>query len=295
MQTIGILYPGDMGHNVGRVLKEDGFAVVTTLDGRSERTRQLSAQAEIMELDSMVALVEQADIVLSIIPPTAARSVAHDFATAVAHVARTPVFMDANAVSPMTVREVGDIIHATGCDFLDACIIGPARDVRGRCTFYVSGSHAQQFESALGTSLRTHLLGETIGQASAFKMLFSGLNKGLVAVLSELTVVAQEYDFLDDLLACYTDLFPGIMQSLEWLVPTYPFHAARRAEEMRELAETLEHHEFSSAMARGTQHTLTEIGQLNLTERFPEYGEQDWTMRQVLEALGQCRALKRDS
>ena len=295
MQTIGILYPGDMGHHVGRVLREDGFSVVTTLVGRSERTRQLSTQAALIALDSLVAVVEQADIVLSIIPPTAARSVARDFANAVQQVNRRLLFIDANAVSPMTVGQVGETIRATGCDFLDACIIGPARDVRGRCTFYVSGPNAQQFESALGHSLRTHLLGSTIGQASAFKMLFSGLNKGLVAVLSELTVAAQEYDFLDDLLACYTELFPGVMQSLEWLVPTYPFHAARRAEEMRELAETLEHLQSSAVMARGTQHTLTEIGQLKLTEQFPEHGEQDWTMRQVIEALGQCGALKRNS
>ena len=295
MQTIGILYPGDMGHHVGRVLREDGFSVVTTLVGRSERTRQLSTQAALIALDSLVAVVEQADIVLSIIPPTAARSVARDFANAVRQVNRRLLFIDANAVSPMTVGQVGETIRATGCDFLDACIIGPARDVRGRCTFYVSGPNAQQFESALGHSLRTHLLGSTIGQASAFKMLFSGLNKGLVAVLSELTVAAQEYDFLDDLLACYTELFPGVMQSLEWLVPTYPFHAARRAEEMRELAETLEHLQSSAVMARGTQHTLTEIGQLKLTEQFPEHGEQDWTMRQVIEALGQCGALKRNS
>ena len=295
MQAIGILYPGDMGHNVGRVLKEDGFAVVTTLVGRSKRTRQLSAQAGITELDSLAAVVEQADIVLSIIPPTAAQTVSHDFAQAVRQANRRPLFVDANAVSPMTVGQVGETIRAAGCDFLDACIIGPARDVRGRCTVYVSGPHVRGFEAALGQSLRLHPLGDAIGQASAFKMLFSGLNKGLVAVLSELTVAAQEYDFLNDLLACYTELFPGVMQSLEWLVPTYPFHAARRAEEMRELAETLEHLRSSAVMARGTQQTLAEIGQLDLTDRFPEYGEHDWTLRQVLEALGQCGALKRSS
>ncbi len=295
MQAIGILYPGDMGHNVGRVLREDGFAVVTTLVGRSTRTRQLCTQAAITELDSLAAVVEQADIVLSVIPPTAARAVSRDFAQAVQQVNRRPMFVDANAVSPMTVGQVGETIRAAGCDFLDACIIGPARDVRGRCTLYVSGPNVREFETALGQSLRVYPLGDAIGQASAFKMLFSGLNKGLVAVLSELTVAAQEYDFLDDLLACYTELFPGVMQSLEWLVPTYPFHAARRAEEMRELAETLEHLRSSAVMARGTQQTLAEISQLNLTDRFPEHGEHGWTLRQVIEALGHCGALKRSS
>lgn len=295
MQTIGILYPGDMGHSLGRVLKEDGFPVVTTLAGRSARTRHLSGRADISALASMIDVGSRADVVLSIVPPTAAQTVADAFARAVRQAGRTPLFVDANAVSPMTVEAVGETVRNAGCDFVDACIIGPARDVRGRCTLYASGRPARRLVSTLGGSLHTHYLGETVGQASAFKMLFSGLNKGLVAVLSELTVAAQEYGFLDDLLESYTSLFPGVMQALEWLLPTYPFHAARRAEEMRELAETLEHLRVSSEMARGTQATLAEVGRLGLVGQFPEYGEKGWTMRQVIEALGRCGALKRSA
>jgi 3-hydroxyisobutyrate dehydrogenase-like beta-hydroxyacid dehydrogenase len=285
MHTIGILYPGDMGHSVGRVLLEDGFTVVTTLAGRSERTRRLCASTAINVLDSLEAVVAQADAVLSIIPPTAVTSVATDFAAAVQHTGHRPVFADANAISPMAAQKVGEIIAQVDAPYLDACIVGPARDVRGRCTFYVSGPQARIFEEQLGKSLRTHLLGDRIGQASAFKMMFSGLNKGLVALLCELTVAAQEFGFLDELLHRYTALLPGVMQSLEWLVPTYPMHAVRRVEEMRELAETLEHFGFSSVMARGTQQTLAAVGQLKLVDQFPERGEHGWTMRDVLEAL----------
>jgi len=293
MQTVGILYPGDMGHNVGRVLLEDGFTVVTTLVGRSERTRRLCASTMITVLDSMVDVVRRADVVLSVIPPTAARTVAADFATAVRETGRTPLFVDANALSPMTAQEVGTIITPTGAPYLDACIVGPARDVRGRCIFYVSGPQARLFEERLGKSLRTHVLGEQIGQASAFKMMFSGLNKGLAALLYELTTAAQDFGFLDELLHRYKALLPGVMEALEWLVPTYPMHAARRADEMAELAETLEHYGFSSVMARGTQHTLAALGQLRLTERYPERGENGWTMREVVEVLAREGALKR--
>jgi len=293
MHTIGILYPGDMGHSVAQVLLEDGFSVVTTLVGRSERTRRLCANTATLVLDSMAAVIVRADTVLSIIPPTAAKTVATDFAAAVRQTGHRPLFVDANAVSPMTAQEVGEIIAQVEASYLDACIVGPARDVRGRCTFYVSGPQAQVFEEHLGKSLRTHVLGDRIGQASAFKMAFSGLNKGLVALLYELTVAAQEFGCLDELLRRYTALLPGVMQSLEWLVPTYPVHATRRAEEMRELAETLEHFGFSSVMARGTQQTLAAVGQLGLAERFPERGEDGWTMREVIEVLAQGGALKK--
>jgi 3-hydroxyisobutyrate dehydrogenase-like beta-hydroxyacid dehydrogenase len=102
MHTIGILYPGDMGHNVARVLLEDGLSVVTTLVGRSERTRRLCTSTAVTVLDSMAAVVERTDAVLSIIPPTAAKTVAADFAAAVQHTGRRPLFVDANAISPTT-------------------------------------------------------------------------------------------------------------------------------------------------------------------------------------------------
>jgi 3-hydroxyisobutyrate dehydrogenase-like beta-hydroxyacid dehydrogenase len=282
-----------MGHNVGRVLLEDSFSVVTTLIERSERTRRLCASTDITVLNSVTAAVERADAVLSIIPPTAAREVATDFAAAVQKTHHRPLFIDANAISPMTAQEVGEIVTAVGAPYLDACIVGPAQDVRQRCTFYVSGPQAQLFEKHLGKSLRTQVLGDRIGQASAFKMAFSGLNKGLVALLYELTTAAHEFGFLDELLRRYKALLPGVMEALEWLVPTYPQHTARRADEMAELAEMLEHFGFSSAMARGTQHTLAAVGQLNLAARFPERGEHEWTMRAVLEALASGGALKK--
>ncbi|MBM4255833.1 MAG: NAD(P)-dependent oxidoreductase [Deltaproteobacteria bacterium] len=293
MHPVAILYPGDMGHNVGRVLLEDGCTVVTTLVGRSERTRRLTTDAAITMLPSMEAVVAEAAIVLSIIPPTAAKSVAADFVTAVRETGHRPLFVDANAISPMTAQEVGDMIASSGAPYLDACIIGPASNVRGRCTFYISGSEAATFETQLGKSLRTHILGDRIGQASAFKMTFSGLNKGLAALLYELTAAGAEFGFLDELLHRYKALLPGVMEALEWLVPSYPMHAARRADEMAELAETLEHFGFSSVMARGTQDTLAAVGRLRLTERFPTRGEHGWTMREVLDTLAQEAALKK--
>jgi hypothetical protein len=126
-------------------------------------------------------------------------------------------------------------------------------------------------------------------------MVFAGLNKGLVALLYELTVAAHEFGCLDELLHRYTTLLPGVMQALEWLVPTYPAHAARRADEMGELAETLEHFGFSSVMARGTQHTLAAVGQLKLAERFPERGEYGWTMREVIDVLAYRGVLKKET
>ena len=81
-QTIAILSPGDMGHAVGRAVLSLGHEVVTTLAGRSERTRALSAKAGLTALADLEAVVAEADLVLSILPPEAAQANAREIAEA---------------------------------------------------------------------------------------------------------------------------------------------------------------------------------------------------------------------
>ena len=46
-KTIGILMPGDMGHGCGKVFLDNNLAVISALDGRSNRTKKLSESAGI--------------------------------------------------------------------------------------------------------------------------------------------------------------------------------------------------------------------------------------------------------
>jgi hypothetical protein len=55
--TVGILYPGEMGAALGRLLREDGVRVVTTLEGRSPRTRRLCAEAGLSVLGSLAEVL----------------------------------------------------------------------------------------------------------------------------------------------------------------------------------------------------------------------------------------------
>ena len=55
--AVGLLSPGDMGHAVGRALREHGLDVLTCLDGRSDRTRALSAAAGLRDVPSLDDLV----------------------------------------------------------------------------------------------------------------------------------------------------------------------------------------------------------------------------------------------
>src|SRR4051794_27604904 len=112
--TVGILYPGDMGSSLGKLLAEHGFPVVTTLEGRSLRSRRLCETAGLKALDTLCEVVQQAAVVFSVVPPAAAREVAEQYC-ALAHRAPTgAIYIDANPVSPAAVVETAELVKGTG-------------------------------------------------------------------------------------------------------------------------------------------------------------------------------------
>ena len=126
MKAIGILSPGDMGHTVGQRLKANGLRVVAQLADRSERTRQLAANAGIEEVSSYEALVEEADIVLCILVPAEAEAAAKTVAASLRRTGADLLYADCNAIAPQTTKKIGETISDAGGRFVDASIIGAA-------------------------------------------------------------------------------------------------------------------------------------------------------------------------
>ena len=110
VKTIAILMPGDMGHGVGLVLRQHGYETITSLSGRSERSRALADEGQVRDAGDLDAAVAEADIILSILPPSAALGLADDVAAAMSRTGKSPVYVDCNAISPGTAVAVGEKI-----------------------------------------------------------------------------------------------------------------------------------------------------------------------------------------
>src|SRR3546814_9940471 len=82
-ETAAVVAPGDMGHAVGGLLVRSGQRVVTCLAGRSSRSAALADAAGLVDLGDDATLVREADVLLSIVPPSDARSFAERIARAV--------------------------------------------------------------------------------------------------------------------------------------------------------------------------------------------------------------------
>ncbi|MFN0073849.1 MAG: DUF1932 domain-containing protein [Chloroflexota bacterium] len=234
--TVAIMSPGDMGHSVGAVLKDHGLRAVTCLQGRSERTRELAAEAGIEDLPDLDTLVTQADLILSILVPAAARDLALQVAAALRSTGATVIYADCNAIAPSTARSVADIIQSAGGRMVDAGIIGPPPNRPGN-RFYASGPAAEEFAVLNQHGLDVRLLPGAVGQASGLKVCYAALTKGLQALGLELLVAAQAMGLQDALAAEHAEGMAPIRGYLERITPTMPPKAHRWVGEMEEIAQ----------------------------------------------------------
>lgn len=234
--TVAVIASGAMGAGVGGRLTENGVTVLTMLKGRSEASQKRAAQAKMR--DATAAEIAAADIVLSIIPPGQAEALARELAPALTAAAKKPVYADCNALNPETKKQVGDIIVATGCAYVDAGIVGPPpKPGSDHTRFYVSGPHSAAIMALNAHGLSVRDLGGAIGNAAALKMCYGAFNKGLTALGSALALAAGRHGVAD---AFHTELAlsqAAMLNQLNRTVPDMFPKAYRFVAEFDEVAE----------------------------------------------------------
>jgi 3-hydroxyisobutyrate dehydrogenase-like beta-hydroxyacid dehydrogenase len=233
--TIAIVAPGAMGSAVARRLTEHGARVLTSLAGRSEATAQRAAEAGMIAVSD--AEMAAADIVLSIVPPAEAIALAERLATAIAARGTTPIVVDCNAINIATVEGVAAIIARSGARFVDGGIIGlPPKPGTPGPRFYVCGEHASELAVLRELGLDLRVLEEPIGAASALKMSYAGINKGLTALGAAMALAATRAGAAEAMRAELAESQPQILARLGVALPDMIPKAYRWVAEMREIA-----------------------------------------------------------
>jgi 3-hydroxyisobutyrate dehydrogenase-like beta-hydroxyacid dehydrogenase len=232
--TVGLLSPGEMGHAVGQVLHENGLNLLTCLQSRSERSRALAAKAGAEDVHTLEELVHRADILLCILVPSSALTVAAEVAAALRNTDASLLYVDCNAIAPQTVRKVADTILAAGGRFADVGIIGPPPTSQGT-KFYASGPGAAEFAELGNFGLDVRVLPGDSGQASGFKMCYGALTKGLQALSTELLVAARMMGIDDALRAEQRESMADVLGWVEKNLPQMPPKAHRWVGEMEEI------------------------------------------------------------
>ena len=239
--TIAILMPGDMGHGCALVFQQNGFRVVTCLAGRSQRTKNLAKKAGLEIMPSLSALVETADLILSIIPPEYAVKQATHVAAAMKAVGTYPDYVDCNAISPATAKKVADTFDGLAANFVDGGIIGlnPVKEA-GLTRLYVSGAQTALVRQLDGRGMVVRDLGPEIGRASAMKMVYASSTKGAFSLFAAVAVMAELTGLRDELFQELSESQPNTLATIKRMVPRIPLDANRWIFEMAEIASTYE-------------------------------------------------------
>jgi len=279
MRSAALLYPGEMGCAVAKVLVAAGWSVCTHLWGPSLAVRVKAEAAGVADLGSLDETLATADLVISLVPPAVALETAEMVAEAARRSGRRPLYLDANSVAPATMAAIAATLAGAGVDCVDGAFVGSAAELGGRTRLYLSGPRAGELVADLPAAFHTTALGPEVGAASALKLAFAGFNKGLVALFLEIMGAGAVAGRLEELLRCLREFYPGTLETLERLLPSYPLHAARRADEMDELAQWLSSEGRDPACAEAARDVLRRAAAMGLD------GERRWTFAEALAAF----------
>jgi 3-hydroxyisobutyrate dehydrogenase-like beta-hydroxyacid dehydrogenase len=183
-----------MGSALRRAWAAGGTHVVATLAGRSARTRGLATGLTL--LPDLPAVVAASDVVVSICPPAAAEDVLADVLAAAGATGARPVLADLNAIAPQLVVALAARAAAAGLDLVDGSVSGGPPTPDGGTTLYLSGPRASVLDLP-APGLRTQVLGDRPGTASAVKMCTASVYKGTAALWAQAFQTAAAHGVVD--------------------------------------------------------------------------------------------------
>ncbi len=289
IQTIGVMSPGDMGQAIAQQLKSSGFTVCTALDNRSARSRKLAGEAGLVDVGSVAKLTEQCDVILSVMNPGSALSFAAEVASALKQTKKSPLVVDCNAIAPATMQSIAAQITAAGGRCADGGIIGPPPRGAAKTTLYVSGPEAAELKQLANAQININVMSERIGDASAIKMCYAAMTKGVQALGVELLVAARRLGVDEALEAQFKASRSDVYNWVIGALPVMPPKAYRWVPEMLEIAKTFEGAGMTPKILTGAADMYTFIADTAIGKETPENRDKSRTGKDVVNLLADDR------
>jgi 3-hydroxyisobutyrate dehydrogenase-like beta-hydroxyacid dehydrogenase len=232
--VIGLLHPGEMGAAVGRCLTAAGHTVLWASEGRGPDTAARARAAGLTDAGTAAEMAERADVIFSICPPHAALD------TAWAVQGFGGLYVDANAISPATAREVALMVEEGGATYVDGGIIGLPPGTAGGTRLYLSGPQADPVRELFdGSAVDARIIRRGTWSASALKMAYAGWTKGTSALLLAVLAMARSEDVEEMLLAEWAISQPGLAERSSSAARSATTKGWRWIAEMEEIAATM--------------------------------------------------------
>lgn len=257
--TLGLIGYGEVGGIFGRgLLGKPGIDRIVAWDLRFADTANGAAARRAAEdtngviaATSMAALCAEADLMISAVTASQTFAVAEEAAR---HARTGTRFLDLNSASPGTKQRAAEALRAAGVDYVEAGVMTSVPPYGIRVPMLLGGAQAEALAATLnGWGMDAKAVSETLGVASAIKMSRSIMIKGLEALVIESFTTARRYGVEAQMLATLKETFPQIdwPQQGAYFFSRVVQHGRRRAEEMREAAQTVREAGFEPLMTAG--------------------------------------------
>jgi 3-hydroxyisobutyrate dehydrogenase-like beta-hydroxyacid dehydrogenase len=269
MINVAIIGFGEVGGIFASDFAAKG-AHVTAFD--SAPAAQERAQQAGFARPSAHAAVEEAEVVFVCVTAGSVAEAMHSLQGAIDH---RPFVVDVNSVSPSAKQADARIIGAAGGRYVEAAVMTSVPPKRLRSPMLLGGPHAAAFVEAMAPfGMDLTPFAAEIGRASSVKMCRSVMIKGIEALTTECMLAARHYGVEQDVLRTLGDTLPhpdwhGLAR---YVISRALIHGKRRAEEMREVARTVDE--------AGVEPMLSRV----IAER------QDWAWRRG-DAMGEAKNL----
>ena len=182
---IGFIGFGEVSYTLSKIFFENGFDILTSVEGRSIKTKEFVDSIDYIELlSNFEEVAKEADILISANSPHSALGVALRYGSLT-----NGIFLDFNNISPETSKKIAHFIGDN--HFVDSAIMGKVKSKE--LNIYLSGKLASKVEGFIKDNLddtseskiNTCVVSENIGDVSALKILRSSYTKGVSALLIE--------------------------------------------------------------------------------------------------------------
>jgi 3-hydroxyisobutyrate dehydrogenase-like beta-hydroxyacid dehydrogenase len=258
IQRVAIVGFGEAGGIFAKDLAVAGMDVsVFDILFNSNRQRQpmlRKAQAcGVTAARSLKECLSKAELVISAVTASSALEVAKEAGPILG---KGQLFLDINSVSPATKRKAASCVARRRARFVEAAVMSAVPKQRLQVPMLLGGPHAFDAAECLQRiGMNATPLSDQLGVASAVKMCRSVIIKGLEALVIESLFAARMYGAEDRVLESLAASFPGMgweNHLPDYLISRVAEHGQRRAVEMREVAQTLQHVGIKPMMALAT-------------------------------------------
>ena len=237
MSKIAVIGFGEVGGIFARDLTAKG-AEVRAFD--TDPAVQIRARDAGIAADDPTSACRDADIVFVCVTAGSVLQAMESLRGSLAH---APFVVDVNSVSPGTKQAAADIIGGAGGRYVEAAVMASVPPRRLRTPILLGGAHAEDFKAAAAPfDMDLTVFSPEVGRASSVKMCRSVMIKGLEALTTECMLAARHYGVEQDVLRTMGDTlphpdWPGLAR---YVISRALIHGKRRAEEMREVAKTVQ-------------------------------------------------------